>query len=243
MKMIDETGNVYGQLTVMYRVADHISNSGRKRIYWHCKCSCGNEKDICIDSLRYGLTKSCGCIRKENAKNLNKKDLINLRFGKLLVLEDTNKIKNNYHIWKCLCDCGNICYVTTNNLTMGHTISCGCLSHKSKGEEKIISLLKEHNIPFETEKIFNDCYFVKNGKMRFDFYVNNKYLIEYDGIQHFIDKNNGWDESLLEIQKRDNYKNQYCREKNIPLIRIPYFHYEELSIDDLILETSKYIID
>ena len=39
---------------------------------------------------------------------------------------------------------------------------------------------------------------------------------------------------------RDNYKTQWCKENNIPLIRIPYTAYETLSTKDLLLTTTKY---
>ena len=35
---------------------------------------------------------------------------------------------------------------------------------------------------------------------------------------------------------------EWCKENNIPLIRIPYTHYDDIIIDDLKLETSKFII-
>lgn len=57
---------------------------------------------------------------------------------------------------------------------MGTVQSCGCL--KSVGEEKISQLLTENNISFNREKIFNDF-----KPYRYDFYVDNKYIIEYDG--------------------------------------------------------------
>jgi hypothetical protein len=59
-------------------------------------------------------------------------------------------------------------------LRLGLIQSCGCL--KSIGEEKISKILTDNNIPFEREKIFNDF-----KPYRYDFYVNNKYIIEYDG--------------------------------------------------------------
>ena len=60
-------------------------------------------------------------------------------------------------------------------------MSCGCT--RSIGEEKITQLLQEAGIPFQKEKIFKECkYPDTNGYARFDFFVNNKYLIEYDGI-------------------------------------------------------------
>ena len=38
-------------------------------------------------------------------------------------------------------------------------------------------------------------------------------------------------------------KNEWCRANKIPLIRIPYWHYDDLCIEDLKLETSKYIVE
>lgn len=84
----------------------------------------------------------------------------------------------------------------------------------------------------------------KYGQMRFDFYVNNKYLIEYDGEQHFVQREKGWNdpEKLKATQERDNFKNNWCKENNISLIRIPYTHLKDLKIGDLLLETSKFIV-
>ena len=36
-------------------------------------------------------------------------------------------------------------------------------------------------------------------------------------------------------------KSQWCKENNIPLIRIPYTQYNNLTIDDLKLDTSNFI--
>jgi hypothetical protein len=71
--------------------------------------------------------------------------------------------------------------------------------------------------------------------------VNDKYLIEYDGRQHFSDENTIF--NYNETLKHDKIKNQWCKENNIPLIRIPYTHLKDLCIEDLKLETSKFIIN
>lgn len=72
----------------------------------------------------------------------------------------------------------------------GEVKSCGCL--KSQGELAIKTLLLENNIPFVQEKTFSSCIFPDSNKMaRFDFFVNNQYLIEFDGIQHFK-SGSGW---------------------------------------------------
>jgi hypothetical protein len=36
-------------------------------------------------------------------------------------------------------------------------------------------------------------------------------------------------------------KNQWCLDNNILLIRIPYTHYNDLCLEDLLPETSKFI--
>lgn len=64
----DLTGQVFGKLTVLYRAEDYIDESGRSRTMWHCICECGNEKDIRGTNLTSGLTKSCGCLQKEDKK-------------------------------------------------------------------------------------------------------------------------------------------------------------------------------
>lgn len=61
MKLIDLTGNKYGELTVIKRQGTHVRPSGAKFVTWLCKCSCGNEVVVFGYSLKSGATKSCGC--------------------------------------------------------------------------------------------------------------------------------------------------------------------------------------
>jgi len=59
-KLIDETKKKYGRLRVICRV-EHAS----RQAMWKCKCKCGNEVIVVGQSLREGLTQSCGCWHKE----------------------------------------------------------------------------------------------------------------------------------------------------------------------------------
>lgn len=81
-KYIDMTGWVMkehgvpdSRLTVIRRGKDHITPCGKLCIYWECICECNLDNIIVIDgnSLRRGLTKSCGCMNKERTKKANKK--------------------------------------------------------------------------------------------------------------------------------------------------------------------------
>ena len=78
----------------------------------------------------------------------------------------------------------------------------------------------------------------------FDFYVNNEYIIEYDGEQHFrfSGKGRNDEEHFNKTKEHDEIKNQYCFDNNIPIIRIPYTHYDNLYLEDLMPETSKFLI-
>lgn len=60
---IDLTGQRFGRLVVVGR-ADPPSNEYGNAV-WHCRCDCGNEKDIDSHSLRNGDTRSCGCLQRE----------------------------------------------------------------------------------------------------------------------------------------------------------------------------------
>ena len=58
--------------------------------------------------------------------NTKYKDLTGRKFGRLTAIEVTDERKESFRIWKCVCECGNISYIRSNTLLMGHTQSCGC---------------------------------------------------------------------------------------------------------------------
>ena len=148
-------------------------------------------------------------------------------------------------MWLCECDCAAHTRkeVDGYNLRSGKSLSCGC-DTRSNGECAIAYLLDKNGFYYEQEKSFDTCKIKSYGKPRFDFYVENQYLIEFDGEQHFILRENGWNdpEKLKNTQERDTYKTQWCKDNNIPLIRIPYWHLKDLTIEDLKLDTSKFIV-
>ena len=225
-------GNKYGKLTVLSKTDE------RKHGYvvYECLCDCGNHHKVTSYALKSGNIKSCGCSKKETLSIKAESQMIGKKFGLLTVIgkDEMNKSPNGSYKWLCQCECGNTCSVSTQNLKQNKTQSCGCLTI-SHGELKIRQLLDANNIPYETEKQFDGCRNPKtNFPLRFDFYVNNQYLIEYDGRQHYVE-DGGWGESLTDIQQRDEYKSNWCKENNIPLIRIPYTSYSSLTIEDLIL--------
>lgn len=59
----------------------------------------------------------------------NFKDLTGMTFNRLTVIERAPN-KGKQTMWRCLCDCGNVCIVRCDHLKDGHTKSCGCYNHE-----------------------------------------------------------------------------------------------------------------
>lgn len=210
----NEIGKRYGKLTVIGKAA-----SRNHRAYWVCQCDCGNIVEVSGTNLRQGqkaCSVSCSMTQDKTGEV----------YGKLTVIQ---QLPNN--MWKCKCECGNYVLVSGKSLLQGHRLSCGCL--RSQGEAKLNSILDELNIKYETQKTFENCRFEDTkGLARFDFYLPEyNILIEYDGEQHYVSKDSGWsnEEQLAYTKQHDEYKNLWCKQNNITLIRIPYYDLEKLN--------------
>ena len=67
----DETGNVYGRLTVISYGGTEVKPSGQKFSTWICLCECGEQTTVAASALRQGATQSCGCFHKERSIESN----------------------------------------------------------------------------------------------------------------------------------------------------------------------------
>lgn len=244
--LIDLTGQRFGRWTVIEK-----AESKNRAVYWKCICDCGTVKDVKAASLRNGDSKSCGCYHKEKVAQIlsktgknNLKNILGQTFGDLTVIRPSDKRSPNGHAyWWCKCSCGNEIEVLSNRLINNNITHCGCKTILSKGEEKIKALLTINKITFEQQKIFDTCRYPSHHPARFDFWVDNKYLIEFDGKFHTI-ADSGWAtaEKVELTKQHDEIKNQWAKDNNIILIRIPWYHYNNLIIEDLLPETSQFII-
>jgi hypothetical protein len=234
-KIKDMTGQKFGKLTVLRPLPER---AGNRQVIWECQCECGTIIKVRGDGLRTGRVVTCGSAVCRGTE----KDMIGLKFGKLTVISKSNykRENDNHTFWNCKCECGNTCMVCGQNLRNGNTTSCGCIV--SRGEQLIGNIFEKENIIYQTQKTFDTCRFIDTKALaKFDFYVNNYYLIEYDGKQHY-EATGGWNTEfqLSKTQEHDVYKNQWCKENNIPLIRIPYTKINTLTIEDLMLETTQF---
>lgn len=127
MPALELEGLKIGRLTVLYKTS---RTDTYRSNYWMCECDCGNLIEVRASSLK--KTKSCGCLRREERPYLAVNIAAGLRAGKLTAIEKSHKDKNRSLVWKCLCDCGNYCYVRAAKLKSGEAKSCGCLGTQKK---------------------------------------------------------------------------------------------------------------
>lgn len=136
-KLIDLTGQRFGSLTVIKR-----DESRRGKVYWICRCDCGNIKSVESYKLKTGNTSSCGC------KQYNRpyQDLSGKRFGMLTVLCRVPNQRSNKVLYRCECECGNKIDVCYSSLVYGDRKTCGCVDlHVKHGGCSTKKLGGKHN--------------------------------------------------------------------------------------------------
>ena len=79
------------------------------------------------------------------------KNIVGQKYGLLTVksIEHVDPV-----MWRCECDCGNIAFVRTSNLTTGNVKSCGCLHQKGHPKHNL-SKTRLYRI---RAKIIRRCY-------------------------------------------------------------------------------------
>lgn len=114
----------------------------------------------------------------------------------------------------------------------------GCPKCKiSRGEKRIVQYLDNLRLNyFYDEPYFKDLVGTGGGLLRPDIIIPSlKIWIEYDGIQHFepVNFRGGMSDKQVQeqfklVQQNDQIKNQYAKDNNWILIRIPFTEYDNI---------------
>lgn len=133
--------------------------------------------------------------------------LLERKFGSLTVKKYLGSGKRVL----CLCACNKEIEVNTSDLYSFNVTSCGC-TQVSVGKLRIGKYLTRHNIKFSVDY---EC----KSNLIFDFAIFNGdnlvYLIEFNEYEY---------ESIIpkDIKKKNKLKEKYCRNNNIPLVKVKY---------------------
>jgi hypothetical protein len=94
--------DLFGKKFNFLTVISYYGNNGKNHGAWlWCKCDCGNEKQIRIDALLTGRTKSCGCYNKiavRKKKYPIERTMLARLYGKYKW--DAKKMGRSFHLTK-----------------------------------------------------------------------------------------------------------------------------------------------
>ena len=115
-----------------------------------------------------------------------------------------------------------------------------CSKQQSKGEYTIEQYLIINNLSYKKQFTFDNCR--NERKLRFDFAIMDdkelNYLIEFDGSQHYKPaKYMGGEEKYKTTKINDGIKDDYCKQNNINIVRIPYWKINKL---EQFIKNNKY---
>lgn len=136
----------------------------------------------------------------------------------------------------------------TNGTTPGNfKRGVRCIECRTKyGENTCKEILETYNISYEREKKFEDLVGVNGGQLRFDFYIKElNTIIEIQGEGHFDGDTMLHRGNTIE---HDKIKRNWCKEKGIKLIEIPYItsgkgRNKEQGIEDIKIKLNKFLLD
>lgn len=99
----------------------------------------------------------------------------------------------------------------------------GCSKCRSSHSEKLISnFLTSQGYIFEEQKKFQDC--ISINPLPFDFYIPiYNLVIEYNGEHHYYVIPKWGQDKYEKTLKHDKIKKEYCLEKDIKYLEIPFW--------------------
>jgi hypothetical protein len=144
----DETGNTYGNITVIER----CGSSSRDMAQWRCRCNICNKEFVTEGHiLRSCGIKSCRECALKRIGIEKRKVAVGDKFEKLTVISiyDTDAPENftEAYVCECICECGKTTIVPAHRLIAGNTKSCGCLFQSLEHRKKLSA--SHRNIPLE----------------------------------------------------------------------------------------------
>lgn len=248
-----QIGDIVNQWKILEFVGEDREKSKRPYFYYKCECQCCGEIKIINSKV---LTKQKCKKRKDGQINYIKEmkeklvyssipefapDLIGFKTGTLEVISYSFHVgkgyssKQRYWLTKC-CICGKISCHYEGELVREEVFSDGCLD--SFGELRISNFLLKQNIPFVSQKFFEDCKDIR--LLPYDFYIYNSkekewFLLEFQGSQHtkscgFGSKNA--EKKFKDTQRKDRIKAKYAKNHNI---RLELIYYKDLNNVEKIL--------
>lgn len=218
---VEEVHNINADITVV-----GIYKNCSTKIEFRCKN--GHSWFAKPDDIRAGHScPICSCERRAKRRLKTHEQFIVDLFNVNPEIQILGKYeKSNIKIECKSTKCGHKWFATPSMLLSGYGCPRCCTS---KGEKIIENYLICNEIAYVFQKRFDDCR--DQRPLPFDFYLPEyNMLIEYQGAQHYIaTRRMGDEEQLAYRQKHDCIEREYCRDKGINLLEIPYTNLNSIS--------------
>ena len=169
-------------------------------------------------------TKCPSCFRTGTMSLEKFEEELEKRYGKEYSIVDRSKYTQTHKKILVKHQCGFTWSITPSNLLFHQCPKCS--RKTSKGEKAIQNYCEENDI--------NYCWQwqqkIEGKTLYFDFYLPNyKLAIEFQGEQHYIPVRYwGGDEAFEKRKINDQLKRDWCKEKNITLLEIPYTKFQQI---------------
>lgn len=168
----DLSGKIFGFLTVLNR----IDNKNGK-VWYQCKCSCGNLCEVSASHLKDGHTTSCGCNKKSRGEIKIEKILNNssIKYSAQKTFNDLLSDKNKHMYFDFYLDDKNIAIEYDGEQHFSPTCFNGTV--KNNAEEEFLNVIKRDNL--------KNQYCIKNNILlyRIPYYDKDKIHILDDILQ------------------------------------------------------------
>lgn len=223
---------------IILHETEYTNQDTKIKVEYKCGHKCNRtyaniikSKYECPQCKKNGYNRDTNQLKKEIHDITNGEYELMSEFTKMI---DKVTIKHN--------KCGYI-YKTTPHTFLDN--GCRCPQcNQSKHEIFIKTYLTNSNINFEEQYIFDDLVSDYDVPLRFDFCifdnkVNIEYLLEYDGEFHYLPIKG--EIELKKQKRRDSLKDKYCINKDIKLIRIPYWESKNIEniLNDILIDGNK----
>ena len=201
----DLHGKTFGELEVLNIAKDHPKDA-RGGVWWHCKCSCGNEIDVLASLLVTGRKAHCGCKADPQYYSV---DITDRQFGRLTAkypLKDRER--KGGVVWHCKCECGNEVDIPYNWLMYSGMQSCGC--QRREHEQSLstylthvngtsLDMIRSKKVPNDNTTGYRGVYLIKGKYVaKIVFQKKAYYLGVYDNIEEAAEARKEAEELLFD---------------------------------------------
>lgn len=203
------------------------------------QCKCGNEINKCIATFKkFPNCEDCGRLNWINSVRLTYEDILSIVNKTNCKLQTDKETFNESYIgvevskFNFICKCGEPFDATIGAFRNGKQKCKSCSTKGNRAQLFTKDVLDKFNIKYRFKHTFEDLKSVKFDFVIFKGAMDKEkeplFIIELNGPNHFKPVNDeriSMEKAVERYENKrltDSVKNRYCKENNIPILRLAY---------------------